>query len=175
MVVGNPYLRTPPATGGQSILDLSQGTPQPVQWTCPRLPTSTANPLYPVDSDGLHGVGIQDPNNAGAGVGFPDQKCDGYASPLRADIHFPSCYNPAEGLDAYRTNMKFPNDGNCLEDWEHKPHLFYEVYWNTPLFAEYWTENQGKQPFVLSMGDPTGYGLHADFVSTVHKPLLHPL
>ena len=163
MVVGNPFLRTPPATGGKSILDLADGTPQPVQWTCPR--QNTANPLYPVGSTGLDGVGIQDPGNKGAGVGFPDQNCDGYASPLRADVHFPSCYNPAAGLDAYKTNMEFPTNGNCPQGWEHKPHLFYEVYWNTPLFADYWTPNQGKQPFVLSNGDPTGYGLHADFVS----------
>ncbi len=163
MVVGNPELRTPPATGGKSILDLSDGTPQPVQFTCPR--SNTAQPLYPVDSDGLHGVGIQDPGNAGAGVGFPDQNCDGYASPLRADIHFPSCYNPAEGLDAYKTNMQFPTNGNCPSGWIHTPHLFYEVYWNTPLFADRWTPGQGTQPFVLSNGDPTGYSLHADFIS----------
>ncbi|KIN03776.1 hypothetical protein OIDMADRAFT_117145 [Oidiodendron maius Zn] len=163
MVIGSPSLRTPPATGGLSILDLSQGTPQPVQWTCPR--SSTAQPLYPPDSDGLHGVGIQDPGNQGAGVGFPDQNCDGYASPLRADIHFPSCYDKSQGLDAYKTNMKFPTNGNCPTGWEHKPHLFYEVYWNTPLFADLWTPGQGKQPFVLSNGDPTGYSLHADFIS----------
>lgn len=119
-----------------------------------------------MNSDGLNGAGIQDPGNAGAGVGFPDQNCDGYASPLRADIHFPSCYDPSQGLQAYKTNMKFPTKGKCPPGWEHKPHLFYEVYWNTPLFADMWTPGQGKQPFVLSNGDPTGYSLHADFVST---------
>ena len=31
-------------------------------------------------------------------------------------------------------------------------------------FAD-WTPGQGQQPFVLSQGDPWGYGLHADFVS----------
>jgi hypothetical protein len=121
--------------------------------------------LYPVNSNGLDGVGIQDPGNAGSGVGFPDQNCDGYASPLRADLHFPSCYNPAAGLDNYKTNMQFPTNGNCPEGWIHTPHLFYEVYWNTPLFADLWTPNQGTQPFVLSMGDPTGYGLHGDFLA----------
>jgi hypothetical protein len=163
MVVGNPELRTPPATGGASILDLSDGTPQPVQFTCPR--TNTASPLYPTNSDGLHGVGIQDPGNKGAGVGFPDQNCDGFASPLRADVHFPSCYNPAAGLDAFKTNMEFPTNGNCPQGWIHTPHLFYEVYWNTPLFASRWTPGQGTQPFVLANGDPTGYSLHGDFIS----------
>ncbi|KAF4621963.1 hypothetical protein G7Y89_g14382 [Cudoniella acicularis] len=163
MVIGNPELRSPPATGGKSILDLNDGTPQPVQWTCPR--SNTNSPLYPVNSDGLHGAGIQDPGNAGAGVGFPDQNCDGYASPLRADIHFPSCYNPAAGLDNYKENMQFPTNGNCPTGWVHTPHLFYEVYWNTPVFASRWTQGQGTQPFVLSNGDPTGYGLHADFIA----------
>lgn len=167
MVIGNPKLRSPPSTGGKLILDLADGTPQPVQWTCPRSNQNT--PLYPPNSDGLHGVGIQDPHNGGAGVGFPDQNCDGYASPLRADIHFPSCYNPAAGLDDYKNNMQFPTTGadgkaNCPPGWIHTPHLFYEVYWNTPLFADKWTQGQGKQPFVLSNGDPTGYSLHGDFV-----------
>lgn len=163
MLVGNPELRSPPATGGKAILDLADGTPQPVQWTCPR--SNKNAPLYPPNSDGLHGTGIQDPGNKGSGVGFPDQNCDGFASPLRADVHFPSCYDPSKGLDDYHNNMQFPTNGNCPPGWIHTPHLFYEVYWNTPLFAALWTPGQGKQPFVLANGDPTGYGLHGDFVS----------
>jgi hypothetical protein len=165
MVIGNPNLRTPPATGGASILDLADGTPQPIQWTCPR--SETTNPLYPVNSTGLDGVGIQDPNNSGAGVGFPDQNCDGYASPMRADIHFPSCYDPSQGLDAYETNMVWPTNGNCPTGFIHTPHLFYEVYWNTLLFADLWTPNEGTSPWVLSNGDPTGYSLHGDFVRSL--------
>ena len=174
MVVGSPELRTPPATGGESITDLNYGVPQPVQWTCPR--SNYDVPSYPANSDGLHGVGIQDPGNKGAGVGFPDENCDGYASPLRADIHFPSCYNPAAGLDDYKNNMQFPSSAgasagkaNCPQGWIHTPHLFYEVYWNTPLFVDMWTQGQGSQPFVLSNGDPTGYSLHADFVRHLLK------
>ncbi|TAQ87864.1 hypothetical protein B7494_g3826 [Chlorociboria aeruginascens] len=164
MVVGDPNLRTPPKGGAANVLDLAQGTPQPIQWTCPRLSSDSA-PLYPTDSTGLDGVGIQDPNNAGAGSGFPNQNCDQYASPLRADIHFPSCYNPAAGLDNYKTNMQFPTNNNCPEGWIHTPHIFYEVYWNTPLFASRWTPGGNSQPFVLSNGDPTGYSLHADFIA----------
>lgn len=169
MFIGDPSLRTPPATGS-NVLDPADGTIQPVQWTCPRSNYDT--PAYPTDSDGLHGVGIQDKSNSGAGAGFPDINCDGYASPMRADIHFPSCYNPAAGLDAYKTNMQFPstkngNTGrpNCPEGWIHTPHLFYEVYWNTQPFADLWTPGQGKQPWVLANGDPTGYSLHGDFIS----------
>lgn len=163
MVVGNPTLRSPPATGGKSITDQSDGPIQPVQWVCPRSNTNT--PLYPANSDGLHGVGIGDPNNQGAGVGFSDKNCDGYASPLRADIHFPSCLDNSKNIDDYKNNMAWPINGNCPPGHTHLPHLFYEVYWNTPLFASRWTQGQGKQPFVLSHGDPTGYGIHGDFLA----------
>jgi hypothetical protein len=170
MVIGNPKVRSPPQGGPELVLDLADGTPQPVQWTCPRSNTDT--PLYPADSDGLHGVGIGDPNNKGAGVGFSDKDCDGYASPLRADIHFPSCYDPSKGLDSYKDNMQFPSSAgasaggraNCPTGWIHTPHIFYEVYWNTEIFKDRWIQGQGKQPWVLSNGDPTGYSLHADFV-----------
>ncbi|RAL60963.1 hypothetical protein DID88_010059 [Monilinia fructigena] len=84
---------------------------------------------------------------------------------MRLDVHFPSCYNPAAGLTNYKTNMDWPTKGNCPEGWVHTPHIFYEVYYNTPLFDSQWTPGQGKQPFILSNGDPTGYSLHADFIS----------
>ncbi|EPQ67891.1 Bgt-1691 [Blumeria graminis f. sp. tritici] len=163
IVVGDPSLRTPPATGGLLINDLSEGTPQPVQWTCPR--SNDRPPLYPENSDGLNGAGIQDPRNPGSGVGFPDRNCDGFASPLRADIHFPSCYNPDAGLRDYKNNMQFPTKGNCPSGWVHVPHLFYEVYWDTAKFADRWSQGDGSQPFVLANGDPTGYSLHGDFIA----------
>ncbi|RKF56710.1 putative wsc domain protein [Erysiphe neolycopersici] len=163
MVVGNPDLRTPPDTGGRINTNLANGPPQPVQWTCPRSDDSL--PLYPPDSDGKSGVGIQDPDNRIAGVGFPDKNCDSLAAPLRADIHFPSCYNPSKRLNDYKNNMQFPTNGNCPQGWIHVPHMFYEVYWNTPKFADRWTPGEGKQPFILSNGDPTGYSLHGDFIA----------
>ncbi|KAF7173863.1 hypothetical protein CNMCM5623_006118 [Aspergillus felis] len=170
MVSGNNSLRTPPPGGAANVLDTNQGVIQPVQWTCPR--TSYDPPSYPADSDGLHGVGIQDPNNAGAGAGFPHMNCDGYASPLRADIHFPSCYNPEAGLDDFKSNMVFPSSKgttggkmNCPTGWTHLPHIFYEVYWNTPLFVDMWEQGNGTQPFILANGDRTGYSLHGDFIS----------
>jgi hypothetical protein len=172
MFSGNTELRTPPATGGKQVLDPAQGTIQPVQFTCPRSNYNT--PSYPSNSDGMHGVGIQDPNNKGAGVGFPDMNCDGYASPLRADIHFPSCYNTTASLEDYKNNMAWPSSAgasagrqNCPAGYIHVPHIFYEIYWNTPLFVNRWTQGQSKQPFVLSNGDNTGYSMHGDFVSKI--------
>jgi len=184
LIIGDPTLRSPPKSGGKLITDLGDGEAQPVQWVCPRSNTNT--PLYPTDSDGLHGVGIQDPTNAGTGVGFPDKNCDGYASPLRADVTFPSCWNNATDpsavtaenpkgykfLDTFNNKdaIAFPTKGNCPANWAHLPKLFYEVYWNTPKFATRWTQGKGNQPFVLANGDPTGYSLHGDFVSTNSFP-----
>ncbi|KAI1348632.1 hypothetical protein F5Y01DRAFT_291568 [Xylaria sp. FL0043] len=167
MLSGDAKTRSPPASGGALNLDPDNGTPiNSVQWTCPR--SSYDPPSYPVDSDGTT-AGIVDPNNKGSGAGFPLYPCDGYASPLRQDIHFPSCYNPEAGLDDHENNMKFPSNvgfkQNCPEGWIHTPHIFYEVYWNTPLFDDYWTPDGKTQPFVLATGDATGYSSHGDFIS----------
>jgi len=164
MVVGDPALRSPPSSGGNLNLDLGNGKPiQPVQWTCPR--KNNDSPLYPADSDGLHGVGIGDTGNKGAGTGFPDRDCDGFASPLRADIHFPSCINPKADVRDYKNNAVYPTNSNCPKDWIHVPALFYEFYFDATKFKERWTQGEGNQPFVLSNGDPTGYSLHADFLN----------
>lgn len=41
--------------------------------------------------------------------------------------------------------------------------LFYEVTFSVNDFKDLWYDN--KQPFVLSNGDPTGFGYHGDFVN----------
>ncbi|CAJ2506855.1 Uu.00g080410.m01.CDS01 [Anthostomella pinea] len=176
MMIGDAHTRSPPnATGLQLDPNNSAGI-NPVQWTCPR--TSYTPPSYPVDSDGTK-AGIVDPNNAGAGAGFPSQKCDGLYSPLRQDLHFPSCYNPEAGLDAYKTNMAWPTfDGDkreCPEGYIHVPHLFFEVYWSTPDFNDRWDVDGVNQPFVLSNGDATGFSSHADFISGWDKDTLNTI
>ncbi|KAI1504253.1 hypothetical protein F5X99DRAFT_372979 [Biscogniauxia marginata] len=166
MLSGNTTLRTPPAAGGKINLDPAQGPINPVQWTCPR--SSYNPPSYPADSDGTT-AGIQDPQNQGAGTGFPLYPCDGYASPHRQDIHFPSCYNPDVGLDDYENNMAWPeNVGgrmSCPDGYIRVPHLFYEVYWKTDAFTDRWTPDGKTQPFVLSNGDATGFSSHGDFLA----------
>ena len=42
--------------------------------------------------------------------------------------------------------------------------LFYEFLYDIASWDAEWT-GDGKHPFVLSNGDPKGYGLHADFLS----------
>ncbi|CAJ2509484.1 Uu.00g145100.m01.CDS01 [Anthostomella pinea] len=165
IVSGDAMKRTPPATGGLQ-LDPSQGEIQAVQWTCPT--ANTNEDRYPPGSDGTK-AGMVDPNNKGSGAGFPVVNCDGVYSPLRQDIHLPSCYNPAAGLDDYANNMAFPTaNGNaldCPEGWTHVPHLFYEIYYSTTDFENEWDEDGAHQPFVLSNGDRTGFSSHADFIS----------
>jgi hypothetical protein len=74
-----------------------------------------------------YSVRIRDLENKGASVSFSNKNCNSFASPLRADIHFPSCYNPAAGFN----NMQFPTaadsgKSNCPPGWIHTPHLFYK-------------------------------------------------
>ncbi|CAI4217601.1 unnamed protein product [Parascedosporium putredinis] len=177
ILAGDASTRNVPQTGGSANLDPKDGEINNVMWTCPR--SNLDSPGWVVGSDGS-AAGIQDPNNKGQGVGFPSAKCDGYASPLRADIHFPSCYNPEVGLTNYKENMAWPSSKgtsggrvNCPEGYIHVPHLFMEVYWDTPSFSDRWTpKSDGEQPFVLSNGDVTGYSLHADFLAAWDEDLL---
>lgn len=86
-------------------------------------------------------------------------------------VHLPSCYDPSAGLDAFTTNMQFPSDAggggkqDCPAGWTHVPHLFFEVYWDTPAFSSLWKRDGRTQPFVLASGDRTGFSLHGDFVA----------
>ncbi|KAK2070594.1 hypothetical protein P8C59_005078 [Phyllachora maydis] len=174
MLSGDPALRSAPVTTGAVNTDPSQGPIQPAQWTCPR--SSYDVPSYPPGSDGAT-AGIQDPLNQAAGMGLPFDYCDGYASPLRMDLHFPSCYNPAAGLADYKNNTCFPaaagaGRADCPPGWLHMPHLFYELYWDTPAFADAYGRWGAGTPFVLSNGDRTGFSVHGDFLAAWDEPTL---
>ncbi|KAK4106431.1 WSC-domain-containing protein [Parathielavia hyrcaniae] len=167
IVSGNAQLRTAPSTSGDAQLDPSRGPIQPAQITCPR--GNFNPPSWPEGSDGsIAGIGS---NNDGAGIGFPFQDCDGYASPMRVDVHFPSCYNPQAGLTDYRNNMQFPSDAgagklDCPEGWIHVPHMFFETYWDTHALLPRFQSLLGKAtPFVFSNGDTTGFSAHGDFIA----------
>ncbi|KAF4581889.1 WSC domain protein [Ophiocordyceps camponoti-floridani] len=169
IVSGDVDATSAPVGGSVSNLDASKGPINAVKWTCPRRDNLYNPPSWPAGSDGSM-AGIGDAVNKGEGVGFPHVDCDGFASPLRADIHFPSCYDPAVGLTDYKRNMVFPSDAgdgkmDCPKGHIHVPHLFLEVYWDTPAFKDRWEQGKGKQPFVLSNGDATGFSLHADFMA----------
>ncbi|ROV94730.1 hypothetical protein VSDG_06120 [Cytospora chrysosperma] len=171
IVSGDMTLRTCPDFGGVLQTDGANASYiQPTQWTCPRSSYDPPSRPSADESDGTR-AGIQDPNNAQAGQGFPLVECDGYASPLRQDLHMPSCYDPSKGLADHDNNMVFPSvdaatgKQNCPEGFTHVPHLFFETYWNTPLFKDRWTPGGDHQPFVLANGDLTGCSAHADFLA----------
>ncbi|KAK1751929.1 hypothetical protein QBC47DRAFT_463994 [Echria macrotheca] len=168
LVSGNAMLRSAPAKTGAANLDPSRGSVSPAQITCPRGNFSPAS--WPPNSDGSM-AGIGDPNNQGSGIGFPFQDCDGYASPMRVDVHFPSCYNPAAGLTNFAANSAFPSDAgsgklDCPKGWIHVPHMFFESYWDTHKLLPRYKDLIGKEsPFVFANGDATGFSAHGDFMS----------
>ena len=97
---------------------------------------------------------------------FPKGKCP---SGIRAQVFFPSCWD-GKNLDSadHKSHMSYPVNvhdyGSCPPSHPvHFVSLFFEVIFSTDKFSNMWYGN--KQPFVWSMGDPTGYGLHGDFVN----------
>jgi hypothetical protein len=104
---------------------------------------------------------------------FPNYNCP---NGLRAQVFFPSCWN-GKDLDSpnHMSHVSYPansyNSGKCPPEFPvHLISLFFEVIWDTGKFADQWYGN--SQPFVWSMGDPTGYGGHGDFVMGWDEDLL---
>ncbi|EOD47004.1 putative wsc domain protein [Neofusicoccum parvum UCRNP2] len=100
-------------------------------------------------------------------LGFPDVPCP---NGVRLQVTFPGCWN---GKDAdapdHVSHVAYPIDGsfdNGRCPSTHPKHimtLFFEVTYRTDKFANMWWDS--KQPFVLATGDPTGYGMHGDFLN----------
>ncbi|OCK75752.1 hypothetical protein K432DRAFT_408752 [Lepidopterella palustris CBS 459.81] len=93
--------------------------------------------------------------------GYIDANCK---NGLRLELMFPSCWNGKDVDSAdHKSHMAYPNlvmTGDCPSGFETRtPSLFYETIWWTPAFAG----EEGQ--FVLSNGDPTGYGYHGDFIT----------
>ncbi|KAI0284872.1 hypothetical protein BC826DRAFT_973166 [Russula brevipes] len=85
---------------------------------------------------------------------------------LRAQVFFPACWDGVN-LDSsdHKSHMAFPDGvttGLCPPTHPvHLVSLFYEVYYDSGPFSD--LDDGGR--FVLSNGDPTGYGLHGDFMN----------
>ncbi|KAF8530086.1 hypothetical protein BU17DRAFT_12095, partial [Hysterangium stoloniferum] len=90
-------------------------------------------------------------------------------SGIRAQVNFPSCW---DGINVdspdHKSHVAFPSggpdSGSCSDPKYPKtlPRIFMELYWNTGNF-DYSQAMRPEQPFVLSQGDATGYGHHADY------------
>ncbi|KAH7054240.1 WSC domain-containing protein [Macrophomina phaseolina] len=92
---------------------------------------------------------------------FLDENC---SSGLRLEMMFPSCWNGKDlDSDDHKSHMAYPDQtitGTCPEGFETRLiSLMYETIWATNDFIGVDGE------FVLSYGDPTGYGYHGDFMS----------
>ncbi|GAA6021435.1 hypothetical protein JCM10207_004732 [Rhodosporidiobolus poonsookiae] len=120
------------------------------------------------DLDYQIGINCLNGNNPVKTRDFPTTNCpDG----MRMEVMFPSCWD-GERTDStnHQDHMAFPDEGENGPCPSTHPHrlvtLFYEIWWTTAPWEDKWEEAlDSSQPFVLSMGDPTGYGLHGDFLN----------
>ena len=88
---------------------------------------------------------------------IPNRNCP---QGLRAQINFPSCYNPTTQAVAYPAGV---DNGVCPSGYPVRLiSLFYEVTFEFDQFKDEWWAANGTHPFVFSTGDPTGYVSQAD-------------
>lgn len=114
------------------------------------------------------GVGVYD------SVGLPTKFCPGG---IRSNIFFPTCWD-GKNLDPadHSSHMAYAkgsvderlgtiwHNGTCPSTHPVTvPTILYEISWDTGLFKDVWPTD-GRQPLIMSMGDPTGVGQHADYV-----------
>ncbi|KAJ8116063.1 hypothetical protein OPT61_g2439 [Boeremia exigua] len=111
--------------------------------------------------------------------GFPTgfQSCNyGFAT----EVTFPSCWN-GKKLDPSNPNahMAYPNNYGGGVGVENCPTTHRAARFPT-IFIEFWYDissfngqySSSSSPWVLSNGDPTGYGMHADFLNGWEKGVL---
>ncbi|KAF9522947.1 hypothetical protein CPB83DRAFT_863686 [Crepidotus variabilis] len=118
-----------------------------------------------------------DPYNMGDGTpgsgstdsfDLPKQPC---AGGIRSNIYFPTCWD-GKNTDSpdHQSHVAAPAGGPMAAGCPSThpvviPQLFMEIVWDTRPFNDkaLWPKD-GSQPFVFSMGDPYGFGQHADYV-----------
>ncbi|CAO2651234.1 Nn.00g095310.m01.CDS01 [Neocucurbitaria sp. VM-36] len=136
-------------------------------------------------SDGPNPAGVRwachQPNGGGDAIfsnGFPTgfTSCNyGFAS----EVTFPSCWN-GQKLDHKNPNahMAYPSGSggvgieNCPTTHRAArfPTVFIEFWWDVSSFDGKYGAND--TPWVISNGDPSGYGFHADFLNGWEKGVL---
>ncbi|BGP16099.1 hypothetical protein JCM10213v2_004093 [Rhodosporidiobolus nylandii] len=91
---------------------------------------------------------------------------------MRLEVMFPSCWD-GENVDSpnHQNHVAHPIGGESGPCPDTHPKrvvtvIFYEIMWSVDPWKDRWDEALNtSQPFVLAMGDPTGYGLHGDFLN----------
>ncbi|KAG8805605.1 hypothetical protein FRC17_005437, partial [Serendipita sp. 399] len=98
---------------------------------------------------------------------IPNRNCP---EGLRTQIVLPSCWDGQRNDSPnHKDHVAYPDgmdNGKCPPT--HPVRLvtiFFEVIWDINEFKDQWWKGPNQHPFVLSMGDPTGYGFHADFLN----------
>ncbi|KAF5341623.1 hypothetical protein D9611_002161 [Ephemerocybe angulata] len=152
MIVGHPYRRA-----------------DDIPTTSPEY-RSTSYRCFDESDPGNNGV----PGFAGDSFGLPKKMCP---EGIRSNIYFPQCWDGIN-LDSedHASHVAHPagpaSDGlqifgtDCPDTHPVRlPLLFMEIIWDTRPFNDksLWPTD-GTQPFVFSMGDPTGFGQHADYL-----------
>ncbi|ORY75303.1 hypothetical protein BCR35DRAFT_292930 [Leucosporidium creatinivorum] len=142
MLIGNPFLRS---YSGSAMA-------QAIGWNCLGAPvTETRQPYLP-------------PYNCPNG--------------LRGELRFPSCWD-GKNVDSsdHFSHMAYPTGGESGPCPTTHPvrlvTLFYEMMWSVDPWKG--VRSQGlnaTQPFVLAMGDASGYGYHGDFLDGWDKTVL---
>ncbi|KAI1391395.1 uncharacterized protein F4822DRAFT_184620 [Hypoxylon trugodes] len=84
---------------------------------------------------------------------------------IRIELMFPSCWNGETTSTNHKSHVAYPSlvgNGDCPDTHPQRlVTLFYETIWNTNDKSF-----QGRNgQFVVSNGDPTGFGYHGDFMS----------
>lgn len=88
---------------------------------------------------------------------------------LRTQVWFPMCWDgknldSANHYDHMSYPLERPDGGNCPPTHPVRiPGIFYEVLYSVDL--DKFPHGNGHNPFVWACGDPTGYGLHGDFLN----------
>ncbi|KAJ7220301.1 hypothetical protein GGX14DRAFT_586503 [Mycena pura] len=106
---------------------------------------------------------------SGTSTKFNELPAQGCPSGIRAQINFPSCWDGVNKDSAdHKSHVAFlstgPDSGTCDDTKYPKtlPRIFMEMYLDTAGFWDIRDQAMNaSQPFVYSMGDPTGYGYHA--------------
>ncbi|KZV95628.1 hypothetical protein EXIGLDRAFT_735028 [Exidia glandulosa HHB12029] len=114
-----------------------------------------------------------DAGNTGAAGQYNRLPTHNCPSGMRTQIFFPSCWD-GQSLDSpnHKTHVAYPSgvdSGTCPSTHPIRLiSIFYEIVYDTGSWNDMWWDGGSSdigQPFILSMGDPVGYGFHGDFIN----------